>query len=81
MSPADRAMIDVAVALTRDSRSIGREQVERLRTHGFDDVAIHQIVQITALFNYYNRLVDGLGGEFEPEWGQDPLAPGRARDK
>lgn len=72
-------MIDVAVALTRDSRAIGRSQIEDLRAHGFDDVAIHQIVQITALFNYYNRLVDGLGGEFEPEWGDDPLAPERKR--
>jgi alkylhydroperoxidase family enzyme len=70
-------MIDVAVALTRDSRSIGAPAIARLRAHGFDDVAIHQIVQITALFNYYNRLVDGLGGELEPEWGEDPLAPGR----
>lgn len=72
-------MIDVAVALTRDSRAIARPQIEDLRAHGFDDVGIHQIVQITALFNYYNRLVDGLGGEFEPEWGEDPLAPDRKR--
>lgn len=68
-------MIDVAVALTRDSRAIDAAALERLRGHGFDDVAIHQIVQITALFNYYNRLVDGLGAEYEPEWGHDPLAP------
>ena len=72
-------MIDVAVALTRDSKAIGRREIDGLRAHGFDDVAIHQIVQITALFNYYNRLVDGLGGELEPEWGEDPLAPDRKR--
>ncbi|MBZ5715851.1 hypothetical protein [Nannocystis pusilla] len=72
-------MIDVAVALTRDSKAIGRREIDGLRAHGFDDAAIHQIVQITALFNYYNRLVDGLGGEFEPEWGDDPLASERKR--
>ncbi|MCY1004578.1 hypothetical protein OV079_03125 [Nannocystis pusilla] len=72
-------MIDVAVALTRDSRALDAARIEDLRAHGFDDVGIHQIVQITALFNYYNRLVDGLGGEFEPEWGEDPLAPDRKR--
>jgi alkylhydroperoxidase family enzyme len=32
---------------------------------GFDDTAIHDIVQVTAMFNYYNRLADGLG--LEPE--------------
>jgi alkylhydroperoxidase family enzyme len=68
-------MIDVAVALTRDSTAIGAADIARLRAHGFDDVAIHQIVQITALFNYYNRLVDGLGGDHEPEWGPEPPAP------
>ncbi|MDC0723501.1 hypothetical protein [Nannocystis bainbridge] len=67
------------MALTRDSKAIGERQIAGLREHGFDDVAIHQIVQITALFNYYNRLVDGLGGQFEPEWGEDPLAPDRKR--
>lgn len=70
-------MIDVAVVLTRDCKAIGRAEIDRLRAHGFDDAAIHQIVQITALFNYYNRLVDGLGAEYEPEWGDDPLARGR----
>jgi alkylhydroperoxidase family enzyme len=35
--------------------------VEALREVGFSDVAIHDIVQVTALFNYYNRLADGLG--------------------
>ena len=78
LDPADRAMIDAAIALTRSSRGGGRAAIERLRGVGFDDAAIHQIVQITALFNYYNRLVDGLGVEFEPEWGADPLARRRA---
>jgi alkylhydroperoxidase family enzyme len=42
--------------------------LEPLRAQGFDDVAIHDAVQITALFNYYNRLADGLGIDPEPEW-------------
>ncbi len=37
-----------------------------LREAGFDDTAIHDIVQVTSLFNYYNRLADGLGIEPEP---------------
>jgi len=42
--------------------------VEGLRGHGFDDVAIHDVVQVTALFNYYTRLADGLGIEPEEGW-------------
>ena len=32
-----------------------------LRQAGLDDAAIHDVAQVTALFNYYNRLADGLG--------------------
>jgi hypothetical protein len=31
---------------------------------------ISQIVQVTALFNYYNRVADGLGIDHEPGWPQ-----------
>lgn len=61
-------MLDFAVALTRSPGSMTRAHVEALRAHGFDDREISQIVQVTALFNYYNRIADGLGIEDEPEW-------------
>ena len=35
--------------------------VAYFRDQGFDDRAIHDAVQVVALFNYYNRLADGLG--------------------
>ncbi len=68
---ADRRMLDFAVRLTRDPASMRREDVEGLREVGFDDVEVHDIVQATALFNYYNRLADGLG--IDPE-GSDHAA-------
>ena len=61
-------MLDFAASLTRAPGSMTRAHVEALRGAGFDDPAISQIVQITALFNYYNRIADGLGIEDEPEW-------------
>ena len=61
-------MLDFAVALTRTPGAMTRAHVEVLRAHGFDDREISQIVQVTALFNYYNRVADGLGIEAEPEW-------------
>ncbi len=45
--------------------------VRGLREHGFDDSGISDIVQTAALFNYYDRLADGLGIDPEPEWSRD----------
>ena len=67
----DRAMIDYAVKLTRAPASVTRADLDVLRAHGFDDAAIHDIAQVTALFNYYNRLADGLGIDPEPEHGHE----------
>jgi uncharacterized peroxidase-related enzyme len=68
LSPADQAMLDFAIKLTRTPAAMTRDDVEALRAHGFGDVAIHDIVQVTGLFNYFNRLADGLGIDDEPDW-------------
>lgn len=65
LTEADRAMLDFAVKLTRSPKSMTREDVEELRAAGFSDTAIHDIVQITGFFAYYNRLAEGLG--IDPE--------------
>ena len=75
ITTAERAMLDFAVALTRAPASTTRHDLDVLRTAGFDDDQISQIVQVTALFNYYNRVADGLGIEAEPEWNE----PARGR--
>jgi uncharacterized peroxidase-related enzyme len=62
---ADRRMLDYAVKLTRTPSAITRDDFEELRAAGFDDAAIHDIVQITGYFNLYNRLALGLGVELE----------------
>jgi uncharacterized peroxidase-related enzyme len=68
LSKADRRMLDFVVELTQTPSTMTRADVNELRDHGFDDAAIHDIVQITGLFAYYNRLADGLGIDPEPEW-------------
>lgn len=75
LGAADRAMLDYAARLTREPSAVTAADVEGLRRHGFDDAAIHDIAQVAALFNYYNRLADGLGIDLEPEM---PAAPGAA---
>ncbi len=71
LSPPDRAMLDFVAKLTRAPSEVGRGDLDALRAHGFDDAAIHDVVQVTSLFAYYNRLADGLGVELEP-----PSEPG-----
>ena len=68
LAPADRAMLEFVVKLTLEPQRMSRDDLDRLRGHGFDDYAISDIVQITGLFAYYNRLADGLGIDDEPEW-------------
>lgn len=46
--------------------------VERLRQHGFDDAAIHDAFQVTAYFNYINRVCDGLGIDLEDSMPPKP---------
>jgi len=46
--------------------AMSRQDIEALRHLGLEDAEIHDVVQVTALFNYYDRLADGLGIEPEP---------------
>jgi uncharacterized peroxidase-related enzyme len=54
-------MLEYATKLTQDPGGMCEADVEALRAAGFSDTAIHDIVQVTALFNFYNRIADGLG--------------------
>jgi uncharacterized peroxidase-related enzyme len=62
-----KAMLAYAVKLTRRPASVKDEHVNELREHGFSDRAILDICQITAYFNFVNRMAEGLGVELEEE--------------
>lgn len=65
LAPADRALAEYAVKLTRTPEAMSAEDIAHLRRHGFDDRAIHDAVQVIAYFNYINRVADALGIEHE----------------
>ena len=67
LSTQDRAILEFARKLTQTPAEMGPEDVEALRREGLDDVAIHDVTQVTAMFNYYNRLADGLGIDLEED--------------
>ena len=61
-------MLEFVERLTLHPGQVSQRDVDGLRGVGFTDTGIHDVVQVTALFSYYNRLADGLGAEDEPEW-------------
>lgn len=65
-------MLEFCEKLTRTPSAMSAADVDHLRGLGFDDGAVHDIVQVTALFNYYDRLADGMGIDPEPEWKPRP---------
>lgn len=54
-------MLEYATKLTHTPGGMCEADVEALRAAGFTDTGIHDIAQVTALFNFYNRIADGLG--------------------
>lgn len=71
LSAVDRCILDFARKLTLTPAEMTVQDIQGLRQVGLDDAAIHDVVQVAALFNYYDRLADGLGIEPEPEFPSD----------
>ena len=57
----ERVMVDYVVKLTKDATKVWKDDIERLRSVGFEDRGILQITLIAAWFNYINRVADSLG--------------------
>jgi uncharacterized peroxidase-related enzyme len=67
LGAADRALCAYAEKLTKTPQAMTRDDVAALRAAGLGDEAIHSAAQVTAYFNYINRVADGLDVELEPE--------------
>ncbi len=64
----DMAMLEYAVKLTSDPCNMQPTDVEALREAGFKDEGILDIAQVSAYYNFVNRLACGLGVELEDYW-------------
>lgn len=69
LDPRDRALVDYAVKLTREPARVTHGDVQRLQDQGFDDRAILDANLVASVFNYFNRVVSGLGVELEVDRG------------
>ena len=61
ITPQERVMVDYVVKLTKDATKVWKDDIELLRSVGFDDRGILQITLIASWFNYINRVADSLG--------------------
>ena len=61
VDPKERAMLDYAVKLTKESSSCTEADIEALRDAGWTDEDVMDIAQVAAMFNFTNRLASGLG--------------------
>jgi len=58
ITPRQKAMLDFAMKVSKDSRAIGDADFETLRGHGFTDEDIWDIAGITAFFGLSNRMAN-----------------------
>ena len=58
---AERAMLDYAVKLTIAPPTASEDDINNLRSHGFDDRDILDIVYVICLYNFNDRLADAMG--------------------
>lgn len=68
ISPRQRAMLDFAMKVCKDSHTVEDADFERLHVHGFDDEDIWDIAGITAFFGLSNRVANVSGMLPNPEF-------------
>jgi len=61
LSEAEKALLRFVDKTSRDSASIGRQDIAQLNQHGWHDGAIYDVVAVCALFNFYHDWVNASG--------------------
>jgi uncharacterized peroxidase-related enzyme len=86
LAPAEAALVEFARRVALDASSVTRPDVERLRSHGFDDAEVFDIAAAAAGRAFFTKVIESLGVEPEPRFlaldpeVRDALAVGRPVD-
>ena len=78
-SPRQRALVDFAVTLTEAPWSIAAADLDRLRAAGLSEDGVEHAICVAAFFNYYTRVADGTGIEFDYDSPLPRLSIDRSR--
>ena len=68
LEPKERAMLDFAVKMTEASYACAEADVEALRAAGWTDEDVMDIGEVTAMFNFTNRLANAFGWQPNEEY-------------
>lgn len=68
LTPRMRLLLSFAEKLTLNSQQITKSDIEALTAAGIDEETIEDTVNVVALFNMLNRIVDAFGFEGNPEY-------------
>ena len=68
IGPAERALLDYAVKLTREPWAMTPGDIGKLRRAGWSDAAILDLNLVASYYAFVNRVADGLGVELEARW-------------
>ncbi len=58
ITPRQTAMLDFAMQVSQAAYAVGEQDFEALKTHGFDEEDIWDIMAITGLFGFSNRMAN-----------------------
>lgn len=64
------AVLDFAKKLTQSANGVTKVDADAILAAGWEEMAVYHLVAVVALFNYMNRLVEGLGIELNPSYAQ-----------
>jgi alkylhydroperoxidase family enzyme len=65
LPPRARALAQLAVTLTGEPWALSGEVVEDVRRHGLDEEEVEAAVGVISMFNYFTRVADATGIEFD----------------
>lgn len=65
-----RPVLELAAKLTERADGVTESDVDAVFAAGWNETAYYHLVAVVALFNFMNRLVEGLGIELNPAYAQ-----------
>lgn len=63
-----KPVLRYARKLTQQPDSVTQSDADTIFAAGWDETALYHAVAVTALFNFMNRLVEGMGIELDPNY-------------